>query len=490
MRPPNQAARNQLRTVLARRAAVSAADLASQLAVSVPTLHRLLRAHSADLVITGKARRTRYALRRPLRGGPADWPLVEINAQGAAQQVAALALVQPEGSWLPLDGSAWPIPEESRDGWWAGLPYVLQDMRPQGYLGRQLARAEHAALGLPPNPEAWGDDAVVHALAHIGSDCSGNLLLGDVAFQRWQAALMAPPTPLVASALGAAYSRLAEQAVAAGVAGSSAAGEFPKFPALRDLAAADTPHVLVKFSGADGSPAVQRWADLLVCEHLALGCAATLPGVSAASSRIVQHAGRTFLEVQRFDRHGLHGRSPLVSLATLDACFVGDGSGDWPRLAAGLQALGVLDAATVQQVQHLAWFGRLIHNTDMHPGNLSFRPMAAAGAGAAPAAITAASTTTSTAAAITTTAAAGPMQLAPAYDMLPMGHAPLPGGEVASRHFSPPLPLPAQRQLWLVACAAALLFWQRAAADTRISPAFRQVCAGHAELLQRLTEWL
>ncbi len=477
MRPPNQAARDQLRTVLARRAAASAADLATKLAVSVPTLHRLLQAHSADLVVTGKARRTRYALRRPLRGGQSDWPLVEINAQGGANPVAKLVLVQPEGSWLPLQGSAWPIPDDSRDGWWAGLPYILQDMRPQGYLGRQMARAEHAALGLPPNPEAWGDDAVVHALSHIGSDCSGNLLLGDVAFQRWQAQTLAPAAPLVAASLGAAYARLAQQAVAAGVAGSSAAGEFPKFPALRDLNGADTPHVLVKFSGADGSPAVQRWADLLVCEHLALGCAGTLPGVAAASSRIVQHAGRTFFEVQRFDRHGLHGRSPLVSLATLDACFVGDGSGDWPRLAAGLQALGLLDAATVQQVQHLAWFGRLIHNTDMHAGNLSFRPQAAAGAVAAATAPTSPPPVT-----------AGPMQLAPAYDMLPMGHAPLPGGEVASRLFSPPLPLPAQRPVWLVACAAALLFWQRAAADTRISAAFRRVCAGHADVLQGLAQ--
>ena len=80
------------------------------------------------------------------------------------------------------------------------------------------------------------------------------------------------------------------------------------------------------------------------------------------------------------------------------------------------------------------------------------------------------------------------MQLAPAYDMLPMGHAPLPGGEVASRLFSPPLPLPAQRPVWLVACAAALLFWQRAAADTRISAAFRRVCAGHADVLQGLAQ--
>ena len=77
---------------------------------------------------------------------------------------------------------------------------------------------------------------------------------------------------------------------------------------------AGTPRVQVTFSGG-GSAAEQRWADLLVCEHLALQALAMLPGLAAAPSAIVvQHAGRTLLEVERFDRHGLWGRSPLVSL--------------------------------------------------------------------------------------------------------------------------------------------------------------------------------
>ena len=99
MCPPKHAARDHLRTVPARRAAVRAADLATQRAVSVATLHRLLQAHSADLVVTGKARRTRCALRRPQCAGPADWPLVEIKPQGAAHPLASLVLVQPERSW-------------------------------------------------------------------------------------------------------------------------------------------------------------------------------------------------------------------------------------------------------------------------------------------------------------------------------------------------------------------------------------------------------
>ena len=43
MRPRNQSARDQLTTVLARRAAASASEIAAPLGISIPTLHRLLR---------------------------------------------------------------------------------------------------------------------------------------------------------------------------------------------------------------------------------------------------------------------------------------------------------------------------------------------------------------------------------------------------------------------------------------------------------------
>lgn len=455
MRPPNQLARDQLPVVLARHAGVSAAVLAAQLGVSVPTLHRMLPDLGERLLVAGNARRTRYALRRKLRGDATELPLYAIDTEGRAHSLGALALLQPQGSLLRLRDSDWPVPEESLDGWWDGLPYPLLDMRPQGYLGRQFARAEHAALAVPVNPQDWSDDEVVHVLSQRGADLSGNLILGNSAFERWQAGKLASLPPIAAADIGPAYAALAEQAIAHGVAGSSAAGEFPKFPALRQLPGAVTPHVLVKFSGADGSPTVQRWADLLVAEHLALQITATLPGVASAASRIVQHAGRTFLEVERFDRHGAFGRSPLVSLGTLDAALLGDGSADWPRLAARLVRTGLLaDAdADAAAVEHLWWFGRLIANSDMHAGNLSFRPQQ------------------------------GRLQLAPAYDMLPMRYAPLPGGEVPPRNFDPPLPLPPQRVTWDAACAAALAFWRAAAADARISAGFQAVCAGNAERL-------
>ncbi|MDB5848132.1 MAG: phosphatidylinositol kinase, partial [Rhodoferax sp.] len=282
---------SRLEIALAVQAPATASGLAEALQVSVPTLHRLLQQLPAGrLVSAGKARRARYALRRTLRGAPGDFPVYAIDRSGQAETLGSLALLQSQGAWLDLAGSDWPVPDESRDGWWPGLPYPLYDMRPQGYMGRLFARAEHRALGVSPDPQTWTDDDVVHVLSQRGGDASGNLVLGDAAFSDWQAARLTQPAALPPADTAAAYAALAQHAVAAGVPGSSAAGEFPKFAARREAPPglpSDTPHVLVKFSGADDSPTVRRWSDLLVCEHLALVHAASLPGVDAAHSRIL-----------------------------------------------------------------------------------------------------------------------------------------------------------------------------------------------------------
>lgn len=449
--------RDRLRPVLARLAPVDAASLASELEVSVPTVHRMLAELGGDLVVAGRARRARYALRRPVRGDSAAFPLFEIDEAGRAHALADVVPVHPMGVWCALARSDWPVPAEARDGWWDGLPYPLQDMRPQGYLGRQFALREHRAQGVSPHPNEWSDDDVLHVLSRVGSDVSGNLIVGEPALERWRSASDTEPAPLSPRVLHSAYPRLAEQAIAAGVPGSSAAGEFPKFPARRERAGARTPNVLVKFSGADDSPAVRRWSDLLVCEHLALEAIGAVPGISAAESRVIQAAGRTFLEVERFDRHGLHGRSRLVSLEAVNAAFLGESTSDWTALVARLASLGLARPEAVAAVEVVWWFGRLIANTDMHLGNLSF-------------------------------GVRGGFEVAPVYDMVPMAYAPLPGGEVAARAFQPSLPPPARRAAWLAAAQAAHAFWVRASADSRIGAGFRDVCRENAEALVRVAE--
>lgn len=457
MRNRNQAARDQLTALLARRPMASAAELADAVGVSVATLHRLLGELGDRVLTIGKARRARYALRRPLRGDASDLSLYEVNAEGRAESIASLTPVSPSGALLDLAKAGWPLDDASRDGWWEGLPYPLYDMRPQGYMGRQFARAEHRQLAVSPDPTEWSDDDILFVLSRTGSDASGSLILGDLAYENWLQHKVKPAEPLNSSRVGRAYAALAEQAIAAGVPGSSAAGEFPKFPALRTLEGQATPHVLVKFSGSDGSPAVRRWADLLVAEHLALEAAGTLPGIERSRSRILVHDGRTFLEVERFDRIGMFGRSRLCSLEAINAALVGEAAMDWTRIAGRLAGAGLLSAHDEIRIQHLWWFGRLIANADMHLGNLSFRPQ-------------------------------GCLSLAPVYDMLPMLYAPLAGGEVPPRNFEAPLPLPAQRAVWTGACLAALDFWHRASTDARISDPFRAIAAANARHLKDRAE--
>jgi len=63
------------------------------------------------------------------------------------------------------------------------------------------------------------------------------------------------------------------------------------------------------------------------------------------------------------------------------------------------------------------------------------------------------------------------------------------GAEVpADANFSPPLPLPKERELWLVACRTAWRFWQLATADQRISPQFREICQANESCLAILAE--
>jgi hypothetical protein len=195
-----------------------------------------------------------------------------------------------------------------RDGWFDGLPYFLQDLRPDGFLGRQFARAHAQVLQLGEDPRQWSDDDVLYAISLLGADHSGNFIVGEGAFRLWLDQVQQPPPCLEETQVSAAYIERALRAMQDGDGGSSAAGEFPKFTALRTLNGGPT-HVLVKFSGSDNSAGTRRWSDLLVCEHLAAHSLATMSGLTAAQTSVLQAGNRTFLEAVRFDRHGIRGRS-------------------------------------------------------------------------------------------------------------------------------------------------------------------------------------
>lgn len=420
---------------------------------------RAVRAASPEVLTIGRARRTYYAARRRLRGSAEPLPVFQVDERGGSEEVGRLNLAYPDGTAYEFSApSAWPLDDSMRDGWFDGLPYFLQDLRPAGFLGRRFARAHAQVLQLGDDPRQWSDDDVLHAISLFGADQSGNLIVGEAAFRLWQDQIQHPPVCLEVSQVLQAYIERAQTAMQDGEAGSFAAGEFPKFTALRRLNHAPT-HVLVKFSGSDDSPGTQRWSDLLVCEHLAAQTLATVPGIAAAQTSILQAGNRTFLEVVRFDRHGIRGRSALCSWESFNYGWFGLAGRPWTQAAAVLLERELIDRDAAQTIMRLWHFGQLIANSDMHDGNLSFMPRAST--------------------------AASPLILAPAYDMLPMLYAPQRGVELPPVNFNPRLPLPTEREAWRIAAAAAEQFWSRAADDPRITAEFRVICADNLSAVRK-----
>ncbi len=415
------------------------------------TLARGLAGLGDRIVSRGGSRRIAYALRRPIRSALAALPLYRVDESGRGFELGQLDLLHPQGSALALrEAFPWPLVGDMGDGWFDGLPYPLVDMRPQGFIGRNFARRHALDLAISANPEAWSDDDLVHVLATMGHDQPGDLVLGESSWRRLlDERRLGRERFLSEEQLDSAYPAFAAEALSQGVAGSSAGGEFPKFTACRQTDGSLF-HVIVKFSGSDDSPAVRRWSDLLVCEHLALETVSRILQVPAAQSSLRRHAGRTFLEVVRFDRHGEFGRSAVCTLVSLNAALLGQVGRPWPHIARALVDAGWLSREDGSRIACLWWFGKLIGNSDMHEGNLAFRPG---------------------------------LTLAPVYDMLPMMYAPLRGGELPGRVYAPELPLPGEMEVWRQAAQAALVYWQGCAEDGRISPDFCRTCAANARLL-------
>jgi len=364
-------------------------------------------------------------------------PVFDVDAQGRPQEFGTLVPTTHGRYWM-----------EERSGvnhLHDGMPWFLQDMRPQGFLGRAFALA-NPQLALPTHPQQWTDEQILRVLVTTGEDLPGSLIVGEKSFERF----LARRQPERVDETG--YPELARASMQGAPPGSSAGGEQPKFCCVRS----DGVHVLVKFSPPMTSDVGRRWGDLLVCEHLALRSLQDA-GVPAARSRIIEAGGRIFLEVERFDRTE-RGRIGMVSLLAYDCEYVGQ-LDNWAATAERMQRKALLTGEHAQRLRFLEAFGLLIANTDRHYGNVSL-----------------------------VIDAAGDWALAPAYDQLPMFYAPVASELLERPAPQPVLPSAQMLPVWEEAAHAAHAFWKAVSADPLISPPFRAIAGLHRQVLDRHLE--
>lgn len=424
------------------RGPLSARQLAENLGVSQPTIARAIAALGDEIVRIGAARSIQYALRDSGRG-LSDFPIYRVDVEGRIKSLGTLTPVRAEGFVMRQEDGVTLYSD--------GLPWWLFDMRPQGYLGRAYAARYGAELGLPSGLKDWSDSHALRALLVHGHDVVGNLLLGDMARDRFLAAT--PAEPIAEEQKAVQYADLALATSSGEIPGSSAGGEQPKFTTFA-MTPAGARHVIVKFSTLEESPVSERWRDLLLAEHLALSTLRDA-GISATSTHIVNHGNQRFLEVERFDRVGDLGRRALISLAALDAEFVGSGTASWPIITRRLATDGQITPEAAESANLLWAFGTLIGNSDMHSGNLSF-----------------------------VSEQGRPYHIAPAYDMTPMAFAPRSSGERPDTLLEANIHASVPNETWRRAEELARAFLARVMDSTKFSQRFAPCIAA----LQRHVE--
>lgn len=422
----------------------SSADLRRQLGdISPATLSRLVARLGQQVAVLGQSRATQYARLRDVRGSGRRFPLYRVDDAGNVHRFGMLLALSGGSFWWQ------PVTAGVRGVLYRHLPWFIQDMRPDGFIGRAFVGRVGSDLGLPSRLPDWSDDHVLVALARRGDDAIGDLIVGEESLARYlEKARQALPITSPDD-----YPRLAAEAMAGDPAGSSAAGEQPKFSTLCRREQQVLP-VMVKFSPLLSSSEGVRWSDLLVCEHLALEVIQEA-GISAARSRIVCNGGRTFLEVERFDRCALTGRLPVHGLGVIDDEYFGSRD-TWSAMARRLEEAAMMSPEDSYSLEWLDLFGALIGNTDRHFGNISVVPL---------------------------DAGRSRFCLAPAYDMLPMCYRPRSGEEPPVSLLSPPAITTAKVDLADSAMHSAMIFWQRAADDERISAPFRRICNSNREIV-------
>lgn len=410
--------------------------LAAGTGMTRQTVNRKLRDLGDSVVKFDKVRPPLYYAVTEAFGAGNQIPLAAVDPHGNTNLWGVLRPLAHGGFHLqPTPIAPKVLNGNKGDGLYDGLPYFLDDMRPQGFIGRQIARYLNAQSDIfPPDPRDWNQEQTGRYLIANGDDLPGNLKIGGMALDR----VRRPPQ----KSRHEDYPELADKAVEGEVHGSSAGGEQAKFATYSREREA---HVIVKFSPKGNGEFAARWRDILVTEYMASEVLHE-NDIPAAELKIFEVRDRLFLESLRFDRTGVHGRSSLISMQAIDSEFSGVGSG-WLNVAKALFDLKLISWQHVYDIAVYWGFGKLINNTDMHLGNIGF---SIDGSG---------------------------FSLAPIYDMCSMGFSPKSTGEIPPLAFPPPDidgPLGFLKETCPLIKDMARSFWRKLGKSELVSDEFKQ----------------
>lgn len=174
---------SRLTLLLQTRGVLTGRNLTEELGISTPTMTRLIRRLGASVERIGAARNVRYALRRQVRNLGSQWPLYRLDDGGRPRVWGELRAFHGGFRFVPTTSApAW-MERNYPEGLFSGLPFFLQEVRPQGYLGRAIARDVASRLGAPADLRVWSDDDVLAYFLTDGGDLPGDLVVGDRALE-------------------------------------------------------------------------------------------------------------------------------------------------------------------------------------------------------------------------------------------------------------------------------------------------------------------
>jgi hypothetical protein len=426
---------DHVRALLMQAPSLSAAQLQAATGKSQASISLALQQLGTQVHKLGAARSTRYALTQEILGLSAHHELIWNGPGDMPSRFGSLTYLQNDRLHVKSGQHAW---QSQGD-----LPWFLTPLRPQGFLGRELARARP---DFPNDPDDWTFAQVLYMAINHVNDPIGAFFIDSVETSNFSA-------PNDSAQLTDHYDHLAASIGAGLPAGSSAAGEQPKFTVSRRGGEC----FIVKFSPPRATPFGERWHQLLHLEKLALQ---TLQanGIASAQTDTINTARRTYLQSSRFDRGPNHSMRHVVSAAAIHEEFVKLPRMHWVATCETLVKHKLLSESDARTVALSYLFGKFIGNTDMHFGNLSF---------------------------FVDDVVKPQFVSTPVYDMLPMMWRPdIHSGNLDPSPLSEPVLPAGYAAEAALARTWAIDYWQRASRLDELSAELRALCLENARRLQ------